>query len=378
MFWIFAIAIALVSALLVCLPLFARRAAGDDASEPNDAEVYRDQLSEIDRDEKSGLLDQEGAAQARAEIGRRLIAAARAEPRKGRSSGSGRAAIIAGFLCLVLPAGGLALYARTGMPDAPDFPLQARFESPRPDNNILIRRAELRLETHPEDGRGWEVLAPVYLSHGRVADAVKAWRNAIKILGADARRYGGLAEALVVLNEGRVTPETREAFGKVLELVPDDPRAQFYLALADAQDGRHDAAVAKLETLKRNSPADAPWIAVTDDQIARIKAEKDRQAKAPGNPSQEDIAAAADLSETDRMAMIRTMVESLDSRLKDDPDNIDGWKRLIRSYAMLQQPDKAAEALSRGLAAFPADTENGKALIALARELGVGEKDESE
>ena len=378
MFWIFAIAIALASALLVCLPLFLRRGADVDVNEPNDAEVYRDQLSEIDRDEKSGLLDEEGAAQARAEIGRRLIAAARAEPRKSRSSGLGLAVTVAAFLGLVLPAGALALYSRMGMPDASDFPLRARFESPNPDNNILIRRAELRLEANPDDGRGWEVLAPVYLSHGRVAEAVNAWRNAIKVLGADARRYGGLAEALVVMNQGRVTAETREAFGKVLELVPDDPRAHFYLALADAQEGKYDAAVAKLEALKKNSPADAPWIGVTDDQIARIKAEKDQQAKAPGNPSQDDIAAAADLSDTDRMAMIRTMVESLDSRLKDDPNNIEGWMRLVRSYAMLQQPEKAAEALSRGLAAFPADTENGKALMALARELGVSEKDKTE
>jgi cytochrome c-type biogenesis protein CcmH len=378
MFWIFAIAIALIAALLLCLPLFFRRAKDDEANEPNDAEVYRDQLSEIDRDEKSGLLDQEGAAQARAEIARRLIAAARAEPRKGRSVGMGPAFAVAAFLCLVLPAGGLLLYARMGVPDASDFPLRARFESPNPDSNILIRRAELRLEEHPDDGRGWEVLAPIYLSQGRVADSVNAWRNAIKFLGADARRYGGLAEALVVTNQGRMTAETREAFAKVLELVPDDPRAQFYLAIGDAQDGKYDAAVAKLEALKKNSPADAPWIAVTDDQIARIKAEKDQQAKAPGNPSQEDVAAAADLSDTDRMAMIRTMVESLDSRLKDDPNNIDGWMRLIRSYAMLQQPDKAAEALSRGLAAFPADTENGKALMALAQELGVSEKDKTQ
>lgn len=378
MFWISAIAIALAAALLICLPLFLRRSRTVEGSEPNDAEVYRDQLSEIDGDEKSGLLDQEGAAQARAEIGRRLIAAARTEPRKGHSFGTGWAVAVAAFLCLVLPAGGLMLYARTGVPDAPDFPLRARFESPNPDNNILIRRAELRLEEHPEDGRGWEVLAPVYLSHGRVADAVNAWRNAIRILGADARRYGGLAEALVVMNQGRMTAETREAFAKVLELVPDDPRANFYLAIGDVQEGKFDSALARLETLKKNSPADAPWIAVTDDQIARIKAEKEQLAKAPGNPSQEDIAAAENLSDTDRMAMIRTMVESLDSRLKDDPNNIEGWKRLVRSYAMLQQPEKAADALSRGLAAFPAGTENGKALIALARELGVSEEGETE
>lgn len=373
MFWIFAIAIALGAALLVCLPLFVRRAESAEASAPGDAEVYRDQLSEIDRDENSGLIDGEGAMQARAEIARRLIAATRAAPARARVSGLGPMVAIAVFLCLVLPAGGLALYSRMGLPDAPDFPLQARFDSANPDSNILIRKAELRLEEHPEDGRGWQVLAPVYLSSGRVADSVNAWRNAIKILGADARRYGGLAEALVVMNQGRVTPETREAFAKVLELVPDDPRARFYLALADGQDGKFDEAVGKLEALRKDSPADAPWIAVTDDQIARMKAEKDARAKAPGNPTQDDVAAAAELSDTDRMAMIQTMVDSLDSRLKDDPSNIEGWKRLVRSYAMLQQPGKAAEALGRGLAAFPADTEDGKALIALARELGVSE-----
>ena len=105
-----------------------------------------------------------------------------------------------------------------------------------------------------------------------------------------------------------------------------------------------------------------------------MQVQKEEQAKAPGNPTEDDVAAAAELSDTDRMAMIRTMVESLDSRLKNDPNNIEGWKRLVRSYVLLQQPDKAAEALSRGLAAFPADSENGKALIALARELGVSEE----
>lgn len=379
MFWIFAISLALVAALLAALPLVRRPPQAEDAAaEPTDAEVYRDQLSEIDRDEKAGLIEGEGAAQARAEIARRLIAATHAEPRKHAVSGNRAAIAIAAFLCLILPAGGLALYARTGLPDAPDFPLRARFESTNPDANILIRRAELRLETHPEDGRGWEVLAPIYLNNGRVADSVNAWRNAIKFLGPDAVRYGGLGEALVVMNQGRLDAEARDAFAKVLGLVPGDPRARFYLALADAQDGRHDEAVGKLEALKKDSPADAPWIAVTDDQIARIRAAKDQQAKAPGNPTADDVAAAADLSEADRMEMIRTMVETLDSRLKDDPANIDGWKRLIRSYAMLRETGKAAEALGRGLEAFPADTENGKALIALARELGVSEEGKSQ
>ena len=190
MFWILAISLASVAALLAALPLFLKAGRRDAASEPTDAEVYRDQLSEIDRDEKSGLIEGEAAAQARAEIARRLIAATRAAPRSGAVAGFRATLAVAGFLCLVVPAGGVALYARMGLPDAPDFPLQARFDSANPDPNILIRRVELRLEEHPEDGRGWEVLAPVYLNSGRVTESVNAWRNAIKTMGPDARRYG--------------------------------------------------------------------------------------------------------------------------------------------------------------------------------------------
>ena len=377
MFWILALSIAVAAALLIALPLLGGRAQ-DIAAPPNDAEVYRDQLSEVENDEKSGLIDAESAAQARAEIARRLIATSQSAPRKSGMLGGRQALAVGAFLCLFVPVAAAALYARTGMPEAPDFPLRARFESPTPDNNILIRRAELQLEAHPEDGRGWEVLAPVYLANGRIDDAVNAWRNAITYLGPDARRYGGLAEALVVKNKGRIDKQAREAFARVLELTPGDPRARFYLALADAEEGKADAAIAALEALKKDSAPDAPWIGVTDEQIARIRAEKDQLAKAPGNPTQEDIAAAAEMSGEDRMQMIRSMVESLDARLADDPQNLDGWKRLMRSYMMLQDPAKAGEALKRGLAAFPADSDNGKALIAHARELGIGGEEVNE
>ena len=373
MFWILAISIALAAALLIASPLLGR-GGGEEAARPNDAEVYRDQLIEVEADEKSGLIDAESAAQARAEIARRLIAVSQDAPRKASLLGGRQALMLAIFLCLVVPAAAAALYSRAGLPDAPDYPLKARVESPQPDNNILIRRVELRVEEHPEDGRGWEILAPVYLTRGQIAESVNAWRNAIKYLGADARRYGGLAETLVVNNKGRVDPEARDAFTKILALVPGDPRARFYLALADAQDGKSDVAIAALEALKKDSDPAAPWIEVTDAQIARIRAEKEQVAKAPGNPDEDDVAAAADMSDEDRMQMIRTMVDSLDARLADDPKNFEGWKRLVRSYVMLQDPAKASEALKRGLAAFPADSDNGKALISLAKELGINQE----
>ena len=78
-----------------------------------------------------------------------------------------------------------------------DEPLAARLSAPQtppgaPDADMrtLIARAEARLKAHPEDGRGWDVLAPIYLRLNRRGDAVGAFRNAIRILGAEraARR----------------------------------------------------------------------------------------------------------------------------------------------------------------------------------------------
>src|SRR5689334_1049885 len=73
----------------------------------------------------------------------------------------------------------------------------------------------------------------------------------------------------------------------------------------------------------------------------------------PGNPTQEDVAAAENMSAGDRQQMIRGMVESLDAKLSQDPKNFEGWMRLVRSYAVLNDKDRAAGALRRGLAAFP-------------------------
>jgi cytochrome c-type biogenesis protein CcmH len=69
--------------------------------------------------------------------------------------------------------------------------------------------------------------------------------------------------------------------------------------------------------------------------------------------------------------MIAGMVESLAAKLQENPDNFEGWMRIIRSYVVLDQRPKAEAALKTALATFPAESANGKALLALARELSI-------
>ena len=371
MFWILALTIAVVAALFTALPLLRAGRAGVPAS-ANDAEVYRDQLAEVERDAGSGLIKEEEARQARAEIARRLIAAKEAEDGETVISGHrGVALATALFLCLFVPVAGYLLYDRMGMPDAGDWPLAARLASQAPDINILIARTEAHLATHPDDGKAWELLAPIYMRQMRAEDAANAYRNAVRTLGPDPVRLGSLGEALAVGARGEVTPDARKAFEDAVKLDPEDPRSLYYLALADAQSGKIDAALAVFSALRAKGDEKAPWRKIVDDQIARLEGLKKDGSATLGNPGAADIEAASAMSDEDRMLMIRTMVDSLDAKLKDDPKNLEGWKRLIRSYGVLKDPQRAEDALKRALETFPADTANGQELVAMAKDMGL-------
>ncbi len=173
------------------------------------------------------------------------------------------------FVILLLPAIGLCLYLTVGTPGLPSQPLSARLENPGNDMAILVAKAERHLDEHPEDGKGWDVLAPIYFKSMRVGDAELAYRNAIRLLGPSPERLDGLAETLMAVSQGVVTAEASDVLKQSLALQPDNPRAKFYLALAFEQAGKASEAKAAFEALAKASPADAPWLPIVNEHIAK-------------------------------------------------------------------------------------------------------------
>ncbi|TBZ13772.1 c-type cytochrome biogenesis protein CcmI [Rhizobium leguminosarum bv. viciae] len=370
LFWILVAALTAALAVILLYPLL-RGAKAANNIRAGEAAVYRDQLRELDRDLDGGLITPEEADYARAEIGRRLIAVSADEPAETPKPARHHRFTEA-FVLLVLPVLGLCLYLTTGRPDLPSQPLEARLENPGNDVAVLIAKAERHLAEKPDDGKGWDVLAPIYFRTMRVNDAQVAYRNAIRLLGPSPVRLDGLAETLMAVSDGVVTDEARQVLEQSLTLEPNNPRARFYIALSMEQAGRPDEARKAFEALAKQSPADAPWLPLVNQHIATNGGEPAGANPAtPGNPTQQDVAAAETMSAGDRQQMIRGMVESLDAKLSEDPNNFDGWMRLVRSYAVLNDKDRAAGALKRGLAAFPPPGEQGRQLLALARELGI-------
>jgi cytochrome c-type biogenesis protein CcmH len=346
-----------------------------------DVAVYRDQMRELERDRAAGLIGPAEADAARVEVSRRLIAAADAAagaPPAAAAPWRRRfAAVAAG---VALPIGALGLYLALGAPGLPDQPLVARTNG-QPDNHSLasmLAQIEAHLERNPQDGRGWQVVGPVYMRIGRFDDAAKARRNALRLLGPSAQREADLGESLVAAANGVVTADAKAAFDRALALEPTDPRARFFVGLAAEQDGKQAQAAAIWRDLLAHAPADAPWTPVVRESLARL--DGGPPAAAPG-PSDADVAAAADLSAEQRARMVRGMVDRLADRLAHDGSDFDGWVRLVRAYAVLGEPDRARGAAADARRALAGDADKLRRLDEVVKGLapdaavvGVGDR----
>lgn len=334
----------------------------------SEAAVYRDQLAEIDRDVASGLIGSAEADAARVEISRRLLAAAdsRRVPLAASSNLKWRRSMA--VVALVgLPVLAIAIYLPLGSPQLGDFPLAQRARAPDAAQSLdsLLAQVEAHLEKDPTDGRGWSVLAPVLARLGRYDEAVRAYRNSITYSGDSAERRADLGEAIAGAAGGVVTADAKTEFERAIALNADAVKANYFLGLAAEQDGRRAEAASIWRTMLAKAPPNAPWRPLLQAALARVGA-----SGAPG-PSEDAVAAAKEMSGTDRDAMIRGMVERLAARLKQDGSDVDGWLRLVRAYMVMGDRDKARGALTEARQAVANDAERLRQLNDGLKNLGL-------
>lgn len=343
----------------------------------SDIAVYRDQLDEVARDRAAGLIGDAEAEAARVEVSRRLIAAADAaeterKPGGGSSLWRRRAAAVAGLL--LLPAGAAALYLFLGSPQMPGAPLAARVQDAQQNRSIasLVSQVEAHLERNPNDARGYEVLAPVYLRLGRFSDAVAARRKLLALAGETAERQSDLGEALTAAANGIVTEEAKSAFERAVSLDKDESKAKFFIGLAAEQDGDKPKAASIWRAMLDGVPADAPWAPMVREALARVGGTPPTAAATPTpGPTAADMAAAAGMSENDRGEMVRNMVARLADRLKQNGDDIEGWQRLLRAYMVLGERDKAQAAAKDAKRAFASDPDKLRRIEDTIKEVGL-------
>lgn len=363
--WLLGGGLTLLVLALLLAPLLKPRASSARRLD-YDLEVYKDQLAELERDAARGLIAPADAAAARLEIQRRILAAGnetapapRARPAQGL--------ILA--IVLGLPFAGGALYLGLGRPDLPSQ--SASREVPPSDPALAKKLAELEAKARekPTSLEDRLALADFQFENRRFRSAAESYRIALSLANGRADIAGLYGEALTRAAGGLVTEAARKAFEQAIKGEPNDPRANFFLGIAEAQAGNSRAALVRWLRLEAASPAGASWLGTLRQEMQRVAREAEidlaalrrelKLGEAPPErgPSQRDIEDAEKLSPAERMQMIRGMIANLEAKLKDNPKDLDGWKRLGRARMVLNEFALAAAAYRQAHELSPDDAQ---------------------
>ena len=363
----------------VTRPLFARSTA-EPAQSETELAVYRDQLEEIDREREQGLIAENEAEDARAEVARRLIRTAEVRGNgKGKThatrSLSTRTVLSA---AAALPVLALGVYLYVGSPNMPARPYASRLSEPldKASASDLVAKVEAHLRQNPNDGRGWDVLAPVYMRMGNFPQAADAFSRALTLLGESPRRLAGFARASIMVDNGVVGEPARRAFAKLLEIDPNALEPQVWLAIAKEQDGDLDGAAAEYKRLLDVAGEEGPWKQMMEQRLQGVEAKREAPPPAAGQPSAEALSDArakfSNMTPEERQQFIERMVGDLAARLKDNNKDLNGWMRLMRAYTVLGRRQEASDAFADARRSFDGDEKALAQLQQLAQILGIG------
>ena len=380
--WVLIGLISLIVCAVIFRTLVRQKNVAPLARADFDVTVYKDQLLELDRDMQRGILNSDLAAAARTEIERRILTLAddaEANTKQAEELKPGALSPTTIGLALITPSAALVAYIVIGMPELPNRPYAERdiaaetrqvAERRRAqETEALAQRLAKRLQTEPDNLQGWMLLSNYHATSGRTAEALTAIKKAHNLAPDNPYVLLQYAEALIPTQNNIVSAQASDLFNKALAADPRNPRARYYLALAKAQANDVRGAIQDWVDLISISPPDAPWLTTVRSQIVAASKELDvdprsfepsaaalamgpspSEPTAPG-PSRQDVEAASQMTAEERQAMIRSMVQRLADRLKENPDDPEGWRRLANAYRVLGEDAKAAEAEAREKAA---------------------------
>ena len=396
MLWIILTLMTALAAVGLAIPLVRRRGAAQPARSDT-LDVLKAQIGEIDTQAAAGALPPAEAEALRGDVKRRVLAEVRDAGAPARPLGERALLGLALGLVAVVVLAATGLYLKIGRPDvsaakppAPAATAVAGADHPQGDVSSMISMLEARMKEAPGNAEGWRMLGWSYLQTNRNAEAAAAYGKAAALDPHNAEYLSAQGEATVLAaTDGKVSPEAEAIFRKAVSVDPADPRARYYLAIAKDQRGQHAAAMADWIGMIKTAPPDAPWVPEVRAFVEKVAKERGEdltgrlppapagappqraQAAPTRGPTQDQVAAAGQLTDAGRQQMIQGMVGQLAARLKANPRDRAGWEQLMRSRMVLGQTKEAAAAYREASRAFAGSPQDQAALRQSAASLGI-------
>ncbi len=292
--------------------------------------------------------------------------------------------VMVGGLIVLITIIATTLYSQFGSPELPARPLDGRA-----DEIASTRQAELQQRTAlqdaldnaraeaaaaPDSVDSWLKLAMAAARAEAFDTEISALKTALAMTDDNIAVKSMLAEAMARKADGLITLPVRTLIDEVLTEQPDEPRALYLSGLAAFQDEAYPLAIQRWQRLRQISSADAPWIAMIDQNLKQAaeaggitlptRQAEDKEASRTSAPflTAEQIEAVQSMSAEDQQAFILDMTDRLEDRLKQAPDDKAGWQQLIRARQQLGDNEAMLRALT---GAADADADNPDAQLAI-------------
>lgn len=202
-----------------------------------------------------------------------------------------------------------------------------------PEIAAVLRQATA---ARPNEAEGFRLLGLAEGASQNPVAAVSALRRAATLAPERADIWQMLGEAEVYEAQGKVDTDAQAAFTRLLALDPKNPSARYFLAEAKGDAGRTAEAIADLRGLLADLPAE----------------EADRRAAVQGAIAKLEGKAAPITTDPQQLAMIQGMVAGLAAKLEANPDDAEGWVKLVRAYAVLGDTAKRDAAYASARARY--------------------------
>lgn len=216
---------ALVALAWLLRPLLGRTGGVSGASrQAINTAIYRDQLTELDRDRADGSLAESDFDKARVELQRRLLEDAAVADQAPLLRRPARRTALA--VALLVPLAAALSYAWLGNPAAMQ-PAEARHQVTAGQMDEMVTKLAARLQKNPNDPQGWAMLARTYKALRRFDEAEQAFVRAGDIVNQDAALLTEYADILAVRANGNLEGRPLQLVQQALKIEPEN-----FMALA--------------------------------------------------------------------------------------------------------------------------------------------------
>ncbi len=398
-FWLLSGIITALVGIALALSAISRRTGAEEDS--TDVQVYKDQLSEVDRDFARGVISDDEADRLRLEVQRRLLDADRNSLVQTQKNVAKPNPVLATLILVTVFAGAYYLYGQLGSAGYRDLPLEKRLalaEDARlmrasqeeieaqvparenanadPAHLELMEKLREALKSRPDDLQGHILLSRNEAGLGNYIAAHKAQGRVLEIKGPDANAndFANYADLLALAANGYISPEAEAAVKRTLSLDPANGSGRYYLGLLQAQIGRPDLAFKVWRKLLSDSNPEAPWVPPIRAQIEFVAANAGIRFELPQvqpGPDAADVAAAQDMNEAERNEMISGMVDQLSERLATQGGSAQEWARLIGALGVLGEKDRAISIWTEAQQVFASAQQDLDIIRAAANSAGI-------